>query len=96
MVELELALVVVSGVDEADTERSQTTVLGVALLEVAQTSHQLLAGDLLVVGQEVALCGLAGVVDEDVGVGGHACYCADHVARYMCQTLQTALEAEHG
>ena len=80
MVELELSLRVVAGVDEGDAEGAETAVLRVALLEIAQAPHELLAGDLGVVGEEVALGGLAGVVDEDVGVGGHAGYRADHVA----------------
>ena len=42
--------------------------------------HKLFAWDVFVVDKEVALGGLAGVVDEDVCVGNHACYCADHVA----------------
>lgn len=54
--------------------------LGVSLLEIAQAADQLFAGNVLVVGEEVLLGSLAGVVDEDVGVGGHACYCANHVA----------------
>lgn len=80
LVELELALGVPAGVDEGDSERAQTTVLCVALLQVAQPPDQLLAGNVLVVGQEVALGGLAGIVDEDIGVGVHSCYSADHVA----------------
>lgn len=54
--------------------------LSVALFQIAQATDELLAGDIFIVGEEVALCSLAGVVYEDVGVGGHACYCADHVA----------------
>lgn len=81
LVELELTLVVVSGVDERDTKGTETTVLSVTLLEIAQATDELLAGDLLVVGQEVVLGGGAGVVDENVGVGRHSSDGADHVAR---------------
>ena len=80
LVELEVALVVPAGVEEGDAERTQATVLGVALLEVAEAAHELFAGDVGIVGEQVALRGLASVVDEDVGVGGHACDGADHVA----------------
>jgi hypothetical protein len=80
LVELELPLVVPAGVDEGNTERSETTVLRVALLQIAQAAHELLAGNVGVVGEEVLLGGLAGVVDEDVGVGGHAGDGGDHVA----------------
>jgi len=48
----------------------------------------LLAGDVFVVGKEVTLSGLAGVVDEDVCIGGHTCYGADHVAE-ACQLNYT-------
>lgn len=67
------------GVDEAHTKRPQPTMLRVTLLQITQPTHELFAGDVLVVGQQVALGGLAGVVDEDVGVGGHARHGADHV-----------------
>ena len=40
----------------------------------------MLAGDVVVVGEEEALRGLTSVVDEDVGVRGHAGDGADHVA----------------
>ena len=71
---------VVPGVDERDAEGPQAAVLRVALLEVAQPAHELLAGYVFVVGEQVALRGLAGVVDEDVGVGGHASDSTYHVA----------------
>jgi hypothetical protein len=57
LVELELALVVVTGVDERDTEGTETTVLSVALLQIAQATDKLFARDLLVVGEEVVLGG---------------------------------------
>ena len=71
---------IVAGVDEGDTEGSEPSVLGVALFKVTQASDELFAGDFFVVGEEIALSGLAGVVDEDVGVGSHASDGADHVA----------------
>lgn len=55
--------------------------LCVALLQITKTAYQLLAGDILVVGKQIALGGLSGVVDEDVGIGGHTCDGADHVAK---------------
>lgn len=54
--------------------------LRVPLLEIAQAAHELLARNVGVVGQEVSLSGLTGVVDEDVGVGCETGDCADHVA----------------
>jgi hypothetical protein len=45
-----------------------------------ETPHKLLARNVGVVGEEVLLGGLAGVVDEDVGVSGHTSHCGDHVA----------------
>ena len=71
---------VVASVDKGDTEGSEPSVLGVALLEVTEATDELFTGDFFVVGEEVALSGLTGVVDEDVGVGGHASDGADHVA----------------
>ena len=57
LVELELALVVVTSVDERNTEGTKTTVLSVTLLQITQTTDKLLARDLLVVGEEVVLGG---------------------------------------
>jgi hypothetical protein len=54
--------------------------LSVSLLQIAQSSNKLLTGNIFVVGQQVTLGGLAGKVDEDVRIGGHACYGTDHVA----------------
>lgn len=54
--------------------------LCVSLLQIAKAADQLFAWDVLIVGEEVTLGGLAGVVDEDVGVGVHTCDGADHVA----------------
>lgn len=79
-VELELPSGIPAGVDEGHTKGSQTTVLCVSLLEVAESADELLARNVFVICEEIALGGLAGVVDEDVGVGGHSCYGADHVA----------------
>lgn len=81
-VELKLALGVPPGVNERDAEGSETTVLCVSLLKVAKSSHKLLAGNVFVVGKEVSLGGLAGVVDEDVGIGRHASDSTDHVAMH--------------
>ena len=54
--------------------------LRVALLQIAEAAHELLTGNVGVVGEEVLLGGLTGVVDKDVGVSGHTCYGGDHVA----------------
>lgn len=79
-VELELPSGIPTSVDEGDTEGSQTTVLCVSLLQVAESADELLARNVFVICEEIALGGLAGVVDEDVGVGCHSCYGANHVA----------------
>lgn len=54
--------------------------LSVALLEIAKTAHELLARDFFVVGEQISLGGLSGVVDEDVCIGRHASDGADHIA----------------
>lgn len=79
LVQLELAEVIPPSVDERYTERTETTVLGIPLLQVTQPAHKLLAGNVFVVGEEVALGVLTSVVDQDVGIGVHASHCADHV-----------------
>lgn len=83
LVELEVAVGIPAGVDEGDAEGPQAAVLCVTLLEVTKAAHQLLAGDVSVVGEEVALRGLAGVVDKDVRVGRHASDGAEHVAVFI-------------
>lgn len=80
LVQLKLTLRVVASIDERDTERPKTTVLRITLLEITQTSYQLFTGYVFVVGKEISLGGLAGVVDKDVRIGSHACYSAYHVA----------------
>ena len=47
-----------------------TTVLSVALLDVADAHHQLFDGDRLLVLKLVALSLQARVVDQNVGIGG--------------------------
>lgn len=71
---------IVTGVDERHTERTQTTVLGITLLEIAHSTNELLAGDFFVVRKEVALSRLPGVVDKDVGICSHTSNGTDHVA----------------
>jgi hypothetical protein len=90
LVELELALGVPARVDEGHSKRPETSVLRVSLLEIAQAAHKLLAGNIFVVGEEVALGGLAGVVDEDVGIGRHTSNGADHVADMALAHLRYA------
>jgi len=53
--------------------------LGVTLLQITESADELFAGDVFVVGEEVSLSGLSGVVDKDVGIGGHSSNSADHV-----------------
>ena len=79
LVKLELAEVVVSSVDEGDTERTETTVLGISLLEITQSANELLTGNVFVVRKKVALGILAGIVDENVGIGVHTRHGANHV-----------------
>lgn len=79
LVQLKLAKVVPPGIDEGHTERTETTVLGISLLQITQSAHKLFAGDVFVVGKEITLGILTGVVDQDVGVCVHACHCANHV-----------------
>lgn len=45
-----------------------TAILGVALLHVAQALDEHLDWDVLVVGEQVALCAVARKVDERVGI----------------------------
>jgi len=79
-IQLELTLRVPTGVDERDAKGPQTTVLCVALLQIAQPPHQLLTRNVFVVGQQVPLGNLPCEVDQDVGIGCHAGHSADHVA----------------
>lgn len=65
---------VVSCEEEADTKRTQTTVLRVALLQVADPLHELLDGHVLVEGGEMRLCSVPAVVDEGGGIGSVARY----------------------
>lgn len=80
LVQLELPVRVIPRIDERHTEWSKTTVLGVSLLQIAQAANELLAGDLFIVGQEVALSRLTGVVYEDVRICGHSGDRTYHVA----------------
>ena len=50
-VQLELPPGVPPGVDERDAKGSETTVLGVALLKVAESADELLAGNVFVVSE---------------------------------------------
>lgn len=79
LVQLELTEVVVSGVDEGDTERTETSVLGISLLQITQPADKLFTWNVFVVREEVALGVLAGIVDENVGIGVHTRNGADHV-----------------
>lgn len=68
MVELEAVLLVIAGKDERDTKRPQTTVLGVALLQITEPLNELLDRNLFVVCEKVSLCAGSCPVDENVGV----------------------------
>lgn len=70
---------VVTGVDEGDTERTETSVLGISLLQITQSADKLFTWNVFVVREEVALGVLASIVDQDVGIGVHSCNGADHV-----------------
>jgi hypothetical protein len=82
VIELELSAGVPTRIDERHTERSETTVLSVALLEIAEPPHKLFARDIFVVSEKVALGNLSRVCDEDVGIGCHSGDGADHVATF--------------
>lgn len=71
---------VVPRIDEADTEGTETTMLRIALLEIAESLDECFAGNVLIVGVQVVLSGAAGIVYQNVGVGSHACYGTNHVA----------------
>lgn len=79
LVQLELTEVVVTGVDEGDTERTETSVLGISLLQITQSADKLFTWNVFVVRKEVALGVLASIVDQNVGIGVHARNGADHV-----------------
>lgn len=69
--------------------------LCVSLLQIAEATDELLAGDVFVISEEVSLSGLAGVVDENVGVGSHSCHGTDHVALDVVSLLiKHCLESE--
>lgn len=53
--------------------------LGITLLEITHPADKLFTGNFFVVGQEVALGGLPGVVDQDVGVCSHTRNSTDHI-----------------
>lgn len=65
--------------------------LSVALLQVTESAYELFAGDVFVVGEEVSLSGLSGIVDKDVGIGGHSSNSADHVTEQMIYISQEIL-----
>lgn len=60
-------------VEDGNAEGTKTTVLGVSLFEITEALGKKLDGDGFIVGEEVALRGLSGVVDQRVGIGGQAC-----------------------
>lgn len=79
LVQLELTEVVVPGVDEGDAERTETSVLGISLLQITQSTDKLFTWNVFVVREEVALGVLASIVDQNVGIGVHTRNGADHV-----------------
>ena len=72
LVQLEAVVGVVSGEEEGDAEGSEAAVLGIGLLVVADVLDELLDGDGLGVLVGVPTGAEAGLVDEDVGIGGQA------------------------
>lgn len=82
--------------DERNTERTETTVLSVTLLQVAESADKLLARDLFAVGNEVALGCLSGVVDEDIRIGSHTGDSTNHVtARWLIARNTCTFEFWH-
>lgn len=57
-----------AAVQEGDSKGALATKLGVALLEVTDHAHELLAGNGLLVREHVALRRDAAVVDQNVGI----------------------------
>lgn len=79
LVQLELTEVVVPGVDEGDTKWAETSVLGISLLQITQSTDKLFTWNVFIVREEVALGVLASIVDQNVGIGVHTRNGADHV-----------------
>ena len=67
-----------------------TTELRVALLQVAETLHELLHRDVLVVREQVLLGRLPRVVHEGVCVSGNARHACDHVSVACAQRGERA------
>lgn len=96
LVQLELTEVIPTGIDERHTERTETTVLGITLLQVTKPTHKLFARNVFVVGDEVALGVLPGVVDQDVGVSVHTGDGADHVTgSYISSCDRRKIDIHH-
>lgn len=65
---------------ETDSERSQSTVLCVALLQITDSLDELLDWHVFVELGKVRLGGVTAVVYEGRGVGCVACYCGHDVS----------------
>ena len=78
-VKLESEMLVPPRVDEGDAEGTLTTILGVALLQIAHRPHQVLHGTRFLIRIEVLLRTRASIVDENVGIGSDTGYSAHHV-----------------
>ena len=72
LVQLEAVVGIVAGEEEGNAEGAEAAILGVGLLVVADVLDELLDGDVLGVLVGVPASAKAGLVDEDVGVGGQA------------------------
>jgi len=70
LVELKAVVGVVPREQERHAERSETTILRVGLLVVANVLNKLLDRNVLLVLVLVPACAKAGLIDEDVGVCG--------------------------
>lgn len=93
LVQLELTEMVIPSVDEGDTKRTETSVLGISLLQITQSTDKLFAWNVFVVREEVALGVLASIVDQNVGIGVHTRNSADHVTgnhQLLISILNTA------
>lgn len=83
-----------AGVKDRDTERTETTILGVSLFEIAQALSKEFDGDGFIVGEEVALGGLSGVVDQRVGIGGQASDTTENISEEVDRCMMKCMMRE--
>ena len=70
---------IVAGVEQGNSEWTETTVLSVALLKIAKTLGEELDWDVFVVAEQVLLCGGAGIVDQSCSVSSISCDSRDDI-----------------